>query len=259
MSLFSTLRKNHQMIHPLSICIFTCLFSFVCFLPRQMSATEHASDIRNPRDCVVVLHGLARTSSSMEKMNSFLENAGYATANIDYPSRDFPIETLAEKIIPEAIKSCTDQTGGKVHFVTHSLGGILVRYYFKENKIDNIGRVVMLSPPNHGSEIVDNLAGWPGFKFINGPAGMQLGTGQQSLLLQLGAPEFKLGIITGNFSFNPFYSYLIAGEDDGKVSIESAKLEGMKDFLVVPHSHSFIMNSDVVIEKTLNFFKKGKF
>ncbi|MBU3916540.1 alpha/beta hydrolase, partial [bacterium] len=121
------------------------------------------------------------------------------------------------------------------------------------------GRVVMLSPPNQGSEVIDKLGSAPGFFWFNGPAGQQLGTGMDSIPLKLGKVDFKLGVITGNKSINLILSLLIPGDDDGKVSIENAKVAGMSDFLVLPHSHPFIMNSDDVIHQTKYFLKYGSF
>ncbi|EDN65388.1 conserved hypothetical protein [Beggiatoa sp. PS] len=141
------------------------------------------------------------------------------------------------------------------------MGGIITRFYLKENKIKNLGRVVMLSPPNQGSELTDSLKNNVNilFRFFTGPAGQQLGTEPSSIPNQLGPVNFELGVITGNATLNPLYSYLIPGEDDGKVSVERAKVKGMKDFLVVPHSHTFIMNSHEVREQIVYFLEYGQF
>ena len=147
----------------------------------------------------------------------------------------------------------------RVHFVTHSMGGVLVRHYLSIKTIENLGRVVMLSPPNHGSEVIDALADKPGFEFINGPAGKQLGTGPESLLLVLGPANFELGVITGNRSINLINSMMIPDQDDGKVSVASAKLDGMADFLVVSHTHPFIMKARDVIEQAVLFLRHGCF
>ena len=210
-------------------------------------------------ECVILLHGLVRSNSSMQNIEEKLLSEGYRTVNYDYPSRDFTIAELATNEIPKAIKECDQQQAKIIHFVTHSMGGILIRYYLENNEIENLGRVVMLSPPNQGSEIVDELANVPGYDTINGPAGRELGTDAESVPLNLGPADYELGIITGNESINLILSQFIPGEDDGKVSVENAKLEGMTDFLVVPHSHPFIMKSDVVIEQVLYFLQNGSF
>lgn len=209
--------------------------------------------------CVILLHGLARTASSMEDMEIALKENGYTVVNVDYPSREHKIEDLATTVIPESIASCNTHTPGKIHFVTHSLGGILVRYYLAHNTMDNLGRIVMLSPPNQGSEAVDALKDFPGFYLINGPAGEQLGTDDASIPNNLPPVDYDVGIITGDETINYILSMLIPGDDDGKVSIESAKVPGMLDFLIVHHSHPFIMEADDVITQTLTFIRSGKF
>jgi hypothetical protein len=213
----------------------------------------------NESECVVLLHGLGRTARSMYKLEEMLLEAGFSTANIDYPSRHKPIGLLAHEAIPDGVAACRSQSAEKIHFVTHSMGGILVRYYLANSEIDELGRVVMLSPPNQGSEIVDKLDGLPGFSGAVGPAGLELGTNGQSVPLRLGPATFDVGIITGDRGINPLTSPLIPGEDDGKVSIDSAKLEGMKDFLVVNETHLAIKRSDEVISQVLHFLRSGTF
>jgi pimeloyl-ACP methyl ester carboxylesterase len=210
-------------------------------------------------ECVILLHGLARTKYSMNKMERRLTAAEYQVINFDYPSRKHTIEELADKIIPEAIELCRSHNSGKVHFVTHSLGGIILRYYLQQHKIPDLGKVVMLSPPNKGSEVVDKLKNNFLFKALNGPAGGQLGTEETSIPIILGKADFELGVITGDRSINFINSSLIPGDDDGKVSVERAKVEGMRDFLLIHTSHPFIMKNNEAIEQTINFLKKGKF
>jgi hypothetical protein len=139
------------------------------------------------------------------------------------------------------------------------MGGILVRYYLVHHSLDELGHVVMLSPPNKGSEVVDKLGTFPGFFSLNGPAGQQLSTSDSSLPNTLGSVNYPVGVITGNKSINLILSMLIPGDDDGKVSIERAKLDGMSDFLVVPNTHPMIMRSDDVIKQTIYFLQRGNF
>ena len=208
-------------------------------------------------DCIILLHGLARSADAMTTAQEYFEEQGYAVANVDYPSREHTVEVLAPMAVEQGLRECPKND--RVHFLTHSMGGILVRYYLQDNSIENLGRVVMLAPPNNGSEVVDNLRDVPGFEAFNGPAGMQLGTDRESIPMQLGKVEFELGIIAGDFSVNPLLSLNLPNPDDGKVSVESAKVEGMTDFIVVPYSHTFIMNADEVLQQAQNFIENGKY
>lgn len=206
----------------------------------------------------MLLHGLARSDASMGKMTIALKEAGYHTCNIDYPSTDYPVETLASSFVGPAIADCNTHNQ-PVHFVTHSMGGIMVRYLARHEIVEDIGRVVMLAPPNRGSEAVDALGDLWLFEWINGPAGQQLGTDSLSMPITLDAVDFELGVIAGNSSFSPVLSTIIEGEDDGKVSVERAQVKGMADFLVLPVTHTFIMQDAETIRQTLYFLRNGKF
>tara|TARA_R100001129_G_scaffold71679_1_gene48710 strand:- start:169 stop:753 length:585 start_codon:yes stop_codon:yes gene_type:complete len=192
-------------------------------------------------------------------MGKHLNKAGYKVCNIDYPSRKHRIENLTSEFVVPEIQQCFGDVLTPLHFVTHSLGGIIVRQLAVEHQQIKIGRVVMLSPPNQGSEVVDKLGTWGLFEWINGPAGKQLGTTEDAIPNQLGPATFELGIITGNRSINLILSTLIPGPDDGKVSIKNARLDGMQDFLVVEQTHPFIMANDTVQSQTLHFLQNGTF
>lgn len=208
---------------------------------------------------VVLLHGMCRTSSSMQKMEAALRQAGFRVENIDYPSRTAPIETLSDEIIGKALELPSLKACTQVHFVTHSLGGILVRSYFKRHAFAPLGRVVMLGPPNQGSEVVDKIGSWWLFRKLNGPAGGELGTGGDSTPNRLGPVEFELGVIAGDRSINWINSSMIKGGDDGKVSVERTKVEGMKSHVVVHATHPFLMKNKDAIALTLRFLKTGSF
>lgn len=208
-------------------------------------------------ETVVLLHGLVRSSRSMEPMATHLRERGYNVINHDYPSRHHTIKKIIEISIAPLMKSPEITSADKLHFVTHSMGGILVRAYLKDVKPPNLGRVVMLGPPNCGSQVVDKIGHWHLFASVNGPAGQQLGT--DGLPTTLGPVDFPLGIIAGDRSINWINSSMIPGADDGKVSVECTKVKGMTDHTVVHYTHPMMMCRKTVIELTERFLRTGSF
>ena len=191
-------------------------------------------------ECVIVLHGMGRTRMSMGLIEDALTEEGYRVWNASYPSRSAPIETLAVDAINKGLTFCRQPLSRKIHFVTHSLGGILIRYYLQDHDIN---------------ELRDNYF----YQSAMGPAGLQIGTGEHSLPNGLQPIPGDIGIITGNSTSDPWFSPIIPGDDDGKVSVERAKLDEMDDFLVVENGHTFIMRDDAVIRQILYFLKNGNF
>ncbi|MEO6036735.1 MAG: hypothetical protein ABIQ35_15905 [Verrucomicrobiota bacterium] len=117
----------------------------------------------------------------------------------------------------------------------------------------------MLAPPNRGSEVVDQLKRVAIGRWILGPSGCELGSGPDGLPSRLGEANFNLGVIAGDCSLNPFFSAILRGPDDGKVSVESARITGMTDFLVVHHSHTWMAWRSKTISRILNYLQCGQF
>jgi pimeloyl-ACP methyl ester carboxylesterase len=209
-------------------------------------------------ESVIVVHGLGRTPASMAILESRLKNAGFRVVNFGYPSTSEPMEALVARLQAEILRCCANEAE-TVHFVTHSMGGVLVWNYLSEQPEAHGGRVVMLSPPSQGSELVDAFADSPLLRSMLGPAGSRLGTDSASIPSQLGPIRFRLGIITGDRSLNPIGSWLIPGPDDGKVGVDRANVEGAADFKVISATHTFIMNRRDVAEEVVHFLRHGQF
>ena len=211
--------------------------------------------------CVMLLHGLGRSSRSMKPLESALLAQGYQVWNASYPSTREPIEALAETAVSRGVEFCDAQKAQTLHVVTHSLGGILIRHYLQLRELPALHRIVMLAPPNHGSEVADQLRDWWLFKWAMGPAGQQLGTGVDSVPKQLApiAAEVEVGIIAGQRSSDPWFSRWFSGVNDGKVSVDSTQLAEMADFRVVDQGHTHIMRGQEVIRHVLHFLETGQF
>ena len=211
---------------------------------------------KHRKEYVIVLHGVARGSSSMDEVAKGVESAGYEVYNLDYPSTDYSFEELRDYMHQKvmALKLDTDR---KVHFVGYSMGSQMIRLYLQAHRPPNLGRVVMIAPPNHGSEAADFFRDDAVFQAIFGQAGQQLGV--NGVAITLPDADYDLGIVAGNRSVDPVSSAVIPGADDGKVSVESTRLKGMRDHIILPVSHLFIITDEGAIGQVVYYLQKGRF
>jgi len=216
-------------------------------------------------ELVVLIHGLMRTRWSMKRLERFFIKNGYHTLNISYASLISPIPDIALTVLPKLInkKIVKNNEIKKIHFVTHSLGGIIVRYYFSHlsevHTACKNGKIIMIAPPNQGSELAQKWRSQFWFKYSQGPAGQALGTDAHAIIHQLKPLKNDTGIIAGNRSNNPVTSYFLPSINDGIVTVASTKLPEMKDHITLPYSHTFICDKKKVRDQILYFLKESKF
>jgi pimeloyl-ACP methyl ester carboxylesterase len=206
---------------------------------------------------VILLHGLGRSSNAMFLLQKRIRDAGYEAHSIEYESLQEPPEIILEKVGEQIALLCRDDSR-PVHFVAHSLGGLIIRAYLDQRPAINLGRVVLLGTPSQGSELVDIYGDTWLFKVL-GPTAHELGTDDDSFPNRIGPPFYPLGIIAGTSSFNPITDDHLPGADDGVVSVKSTKIDGMTDFMMVATSHSMMRYNETVANETIHFLKKGRF
>jgi len=205
---------------------------------------------------VVLLHGIARTSASLTRLERALRASGFATLNIDYASRRKPITALADDIHPEVARFA--ERDAPLHFVAHSMGGLVTRAYIAKYRPDRLGGVVMLGTPNGGSEVADLLSRYRLYGAFYGPAGLELTTARRPNALP--AVNYPVGVIAGNRFIDPVAGlFVLPKPNDGRVSVASAMLAGMADHIVVKASHTGLPRNGVAIEQTIAFLHEGRF
>jgi pimeloyl-ACP methyl ester carboxylesterase len=206
-------------------------------------------------ECVVLVHGLGRSAASMAPLARSLASLGYAVVAPSYPSTR-PIIEASAPVIGEAIAKCQASKASRIHFVTHSLGALVVSRYLQDHEIPEAGRIVMLAPPNNGSEIADHLKDRWWFRRATGPAGQELVTNASRAAADI---PMEIGVIAGTRNYEPWFARYFSGPNDGKVSVESTKLAGMTDFVTVHAGHTFMINSPEVAAQTAAFLAGGRF
>lgn len=205
---------------------------------------------------VVLLHGIARTSASLKRLERALQATGLATLNIDYASRKKPIAALADDIHPEVARFA--ECEAPLYFVAHSMGGLVTRTYIAKYRPARLAGVVMIGTPNSGSEVADLLSGSRLYRAFYGPAGLELTTEARPHALP--AVDYPVGVIAGNRFIDPVAGLLVLPKpNDGRVSVQSAMLAGMVDHIVIKASHTGLPRHTVAIEQTIAFLRDGRF
>jgi pimeloyl-ACP methyl ester carboxylesterase len=209
-------------------------------------------------EAVILIHGMIRSSKSMRKLqrNLELEDAGFRTFSFDYPSTRVDIERAAE-YLHGTIESLHGIE--RIHFVVHSMGGLVVRAYLARHADPRIGRMVMIATPNSGAELADRFRGNALYRAILGPAGQQLNRDPDGFIAQLPIPEFEFGIIAGGRGTAAGYNPLIPGDDDGTVSVASTRLAGARDFVLLDRLHTFLITAPEARDYTVRFLQEGRF
>ena len=208
---------------------------------------------------VIVLHGITKTNRIMKHLSKSLSEHGFNVYNITYPSTEYTIQELAEFVYNKAYELGLNDRK-KTHFVGHSMGGLIIRHFIYKFKPENIGRVVMIGTPNHGSQLTDKFKDWWLYKKDFGTkAGRQIGTDMYGLKNAFGKVDYELGIIAGNKNGNPYFSKILPNEDDGMVTVESTKLEGMKEHIILKLKHNQLVSNKKSIRQVIYFLRNGYF
>ncbi|MGL9621416.1 alpha/beta fold hydrolase [Bradyrhizobium sp. U531] len=219
-----------------------------------MQWVPRSGDARCPG--VVLLHGIARTSASLTKLERALGASGFTTLNIDYSSRSKPIAALADDIHAEIAGFA--ERDAPLHFVAHSMGGLVARAYIARYRPARLAGVVMLGTPNGGSEVADLLSESRLYRAFYGPAGLELTTAMRPDALP--AVDYPVGVIAGSRFIDPVAGLLVLPKpNDGRVSVQSATLSGMADHVVVRASHTGLPRHATVIDQTIAFLREGRF
>lgn len=216
--------------------------------------TAKAYSIKD-KELVFLLHGIGKGAYDMDALAKRINNSGYAVLNWDYPSTDHSLADLADKLAMEVERF----PEYKIHFVTHSMGGIVVRTFLSKHDVKKMGRLVMIAPPSQGAELAEFFCEWPIYKYMLGPAGQELKPGESGKCVDAGIPTCEFGIIAGGIGRPLGINPLLPGDNDGTVTVESTKLEGSKDFTLVPYPHPVIQMMGRTAELTLNFLETGQF
>lgn len=215
---------------------------------------------RAGRELVVLLHGVAISRRFMGPLTRRLAAAGYAVHNLDYPSKTVPLAELGPRWLAARLAALGAAAAPRLHFVTHSMGGLVVRGYLAAHRPANLGRVVTIVPPHHGSAVSDRLRHLPIVRWIIGRNLAALGTGPDAYWRTLPPrADFELGVIAGSSALNPLGWFFLAQPHDGTVAEASTRLPGLADHLTLPSNHTCILFRRRTAEQVLAFLRDGRF
>lgn len=215
------------------------------------------------QETVILLHGIGHCKWNMFFLERALKARGYKTLNFTYPSMNKEIKSLSEWLKDKLEAKKVWEVSDKVHFVAHSMGGLVGGFYLQDYKKDipqeKMGRFVMLGTPHNGSEVADGLQNIWLYKKVFGPAGQQLTTDKREKKI-LNKPYYELGIVAGSRHWlYPLSWIFMDGENDGCVSTTSARLNGMKDYIIMPVMHGFMAWKPSVHKQVIRFLDQGAF
>jgi hypothetical protein len=195
----------------------------------------------------------------MRSIASDLQDHGYKTVSVDYPSTQEKIPDLVHGYLLKSYEDCAQTGAQKIHLVSHSMGGVLIRQFLQSHTLPEGSKVVMLSPPNQGSELSEKFGDTWWYQWAVGPAGVSLSTKQSGIISKLEEIDEPVGIIAAYRNWSLWPSTWLPKPNDGTVSVESMKLPEMDDFILVNSGHAMMRFSDEVQNQIRQFLAVGKF
>ena len=211
------------------------------------------------RDGVVLLHALARRPGSMARLAEALAASGYETLAPAYPSRRKTIADIARGLAPAI--AVFGARVDRLHFVGHSMGGLVARAVIAGSRPARLGAVVTLGTPHGGSEIVDLLQRSAAFRAFYGPAFAELSRAASAdLNARLGPLDYPLGAIAGTRALNVVAGWFVLPRpNDGTVSVASAQPPGAWDRCLVACDHLSLPRDRRVMALACEFLTEGRF
>ncbi len=252
----SMLNPAHKLFKTLFITFFLALMSACQTTPSSVSSAQ-VERVHN--ECVVLVHGLWRSAWAMRSIANDLDEYGYQTVSVSYPSTEMSIPEIAERFIPPAVDQCAQSGAHKIHIVSHSMGGVVARQYLQTNQLPDGSKVVMLSPPNQGSELSERFGDDAWYHYFVGPAGVSLSKKEGGIIPSLKAIDESVGIIAAYRSWSVWPSEWLPKPNDGTVSVESMKLPEMDDFILINSGHATMRFSSEIQAQIRSFIQTGRF